>query len=110
LGLTEDELYGRTLFHPEWNLIHKDGSPFAGSKHPVSIAIKTKKTVSNVIMGVYRSVTKDRVWLSVNAEPFLNNQGEVKEVICSFSDITEQKTVESKMMWLYQSLEIRAME
>jgi PAS domain S-box-containing protein len=110
LGLTEDELYGRSSFHPEWNVVHEDGSPFPGSTHPVSTVIKTKKSVSNVIMGVYRPVTKDRVWLLVNAEPFLDNKGEVKEVICSFSDITEQKAVEAKLTWLYQSLEIRALE
>ena len=110
LGLTEDELYGRTSLHPEWNVVHENGSSFHPSTHPVSIAIKTKKPVLNVIMGVERPVTKDRVWLLVNAEPFLNNKGEVKEVICSFSDISEQKAVETKMMWLYQSLEIRALE
>ena len=110
LGLTENELCGRSWFHPEWNVVHEDGSPFQGSTHPVSIAIKTKKPVSNVIMGVYRITTQDRVWLLVNAEPFLNDNGEVKEVICSFSDITEQKEAEAKLMWLYQSLEVRAME
>ncbi len=110
LGLTEDELYGRSSFHPEWNVIHEDGSLFPGSTHPVPTAISTKKSVTNVIMGVYRPVTKDRVWLLVNAEPLLDKKGEVKEVICSFSDITERKAVEEKLTWLYQSLEIRAFE
>jgi PAS domain S-box-containing protein len=110
LGLTEDELYGRSSFHPEWNVIHEDGSPFPGSTHPVPAAIATKKSVANVIMGVYRPVTKDRVWLLVNAEPLLDDKGEIKEVICSFSDITERKAVEEKLTWLYQSLEIRAFE
>lgn len=110
LGLTEDELSGRSSFHPEWNVIHEDGSPFPGPTHPVPTAIATKKSVANVIMGVYRPVTKDRVWLLVNAEPLLDDNGEVKEVICSFSDITERKAVEEKLTWLYQSLESRAFE
>jgi len=110
LGLTEDELYGRSSYHPEWNVIHEDGSPFPGPTHPVPVAITTKKPVSNIIMGVYRPVTKDRVWLLVNAEPLLCDEGEVKEVICSFSDITDRKAVEEKLTWLYQSLEIRAFE
>jgi len=46
----------------------------------------------------------------VNAEPLLDDKGEVKEVICSFNDITESKAVEEKLTWLYQSLEIRAFE
>jgi PAS domain S-box-containing protein len=110
LGLTEDELYGRSSFHPEWNVIHENGSLFPGSTHPVPTAIATKKSVTNVIMGVYRPVSKDRVWLLVNAEPLLDDKGDIKEVICSFSDITERKAVEEKLTWLYQSLEIRAFE
>jgi PAS domain S-box-containing protein len=110
LGLTEDELYGRSSFHPEWNVIHEDGSPFPGSVHPVPTVITTKKPVANVIMGVYRPLTKDRVWLLVNAEPLLDEKGEIKEVICSFSDITERKLVEEKLTGLYQSLESRAFE
>ena len=110
LGLTEDELSGRSSFHAEWNVIHEDGSPFPGETQPVPVAIDTCKPVSNIIMGVYRPVTKDRVWLLVNAEPLLDDKGKVKEVICSFSDITERKAVEEKLNWLYQSLEVRAFE
>ena len=110
LGLTEDELSGRSCFHPEWNVIHEDGSSFPAETHPVSVAIDTRKPVSNIIMGVYRPVTNDRVWLLVNAEPLLDDKGTVKEVICSFSDITERKAVEEKLNWLYQSLEVRAFE
>ncbi len=110
LGLTEDELSGRSSFNPEWNVIHEDGSPFPGETHPVSTAITTKEPVSNVTMGVYRPITNDRVWLLVNAEPLLDGKGDVKEVICSFSDITERKIIEEKLTWLYQSLEVRAFE
>jgi PAS domain S-box-containing protein len=110
LGLTEDELYGRSSHHPDWNVIHEDGTPFPGYSHPVPMAIHTKKPVANIVMGVYRPITKDRIWLLVNAEPLLDDNGSVKEVICSFSDITDRKEAEEKMSWLYQSLELRAFE
>lgn len=110
LGLSEEELYGRSSFHPDWNVIHEDGSPFPGHTHPVPTAIDTKKAVTNVVMGVYRPASKDRVWLLVNAEPLLDIKGNVKEVICSFNDITGRKAVEDKLTSLYQSLESRALE
>jgi len=110
LGLTRDELHGKSSLHPDWNVIHEDGSPFPGELHPVPTAINTKKRVANVVMGVFRPVTKDRIWLLVNAEPLLNERGDVKEVICSFSDITERKAVEDKLTILYQDLESRAFE
>ena len=110
LGLTEDELYKRTSCPPGWSMVYEDGSAFPCDGHPVPIAINTKSPVTNVIMGINRPLTNDRVWLLVNAEPLLNDKGELKEVICSFSDITERKAVEEKLTWLYQSLEIRALE
>ncbi|HWR34030.1 MAG TPA: ATP-binding protein [Chitinophagaceae bacterium] len=110
LGLTEEELYGRSSNHPEWNVIHEDGTAFPGEDHPVPVSIRTKKTVSNVVMGVYRPLSKDRIWLQVNAEPLLDVDGNVKEVICSFNDITGRKSIEEKLTSLYQSLEFRALE
>lgn len=110
LGLSEEELYGRSSFHPEWNVIYEDGTPFPEHKHPVPMAIRNKKTVSNVIMGVCRPQSRDRIWLQVNAEPLLDNDGNVKEVICSFNDITGRKSIEEKLTSLYQSLESRALE
>ena len=43
LGLTEDQLLGKTSFDPEWNVIHEDGNPFPGDNHPVPMSIRTRK-------------------------------------------------------------------
>jgi PAS domain S-box-containing protein len=110
LGLDGHELYGRTADHIEWNIIHEDGTEFPWFSHPASMANSSKEPVFHVIMGVYRPVSDDRVWLLVNAEPLFDEVGEVIEVICSFSDITERKQVEEKLNWLYQNLEVRALE
>ncbi len=97
LGLTEDQLLGKTSFDPDWNVIHEDGSDFPGLTHPVPQAIVTGRPVRNVVMGVYRPARRDRVWLLVNAEPQLNAQGEVRQVICTFTDITEPKRAEEAL-------------
>lgn len=98
LGLTEDQLLGKTSFDPDWNVVHEDGSRFPGSDHPVPQAIVKKEAVKNVMMGVYRPRTKDKVWLLVNAIPELDANGNVKEVICTFSDITELKKAEQQLI------------
>jgi PAS domain S-box-containing protein len=91
LGLTEDQLLGKTSFDPDWNVIHSDGSPFPGHEHPVPTAIATQKPVRDVVMGVYRPKTHDRVWLLVNAEPQFDISGNFDHVICTFSDITKER-------------------
>ncbi len=97
LGLTEDQLLGKTSFDPDWNVIHEDGSPFPGHTHPVPRAIETCKSVRGVIMGVYHPIEKDRVWLLVDAELQLNDDGAVKEVVCSFINITKRKQAEEAL-------------
>jgi len=94
LGLTESQLLGRTSFDPDWNVIHEDGSPFSGSMHPVPQAIESRHSVRNVVMGVYRPTSHDRIWLQVDAEPQLNSDGTVRQVVCTFIDISKRKKVE----------------
>ena len=94
LGLSEDQLLGLSSFSPEWNVIHEDGSLFPGQTHPVPQSIKTKKPVIDVVMGVYRPETNNRVWLLVSAVPQLNSDGNIKQVVCTFIDISKRKRAE----------------
>jgi len=97
LGISENQLMGKTSFDPEWNVIHEDSSPFLGAAHPVPQAIETRQPVHNVVMGVYRPLTKDRVWLLVDAEPELDDDGTVRQVVCTFVDITARKNAEAAL-------------
>ena len=105
LGLTEDQLLGKTSFDPMWNVIHEDGSPFPGPTHPVAQAIETRKLVENIIMGVFRPAIGDRIWLLVSAEPQLNHKGEVDQVVCIFIDISKRKLAEERLKSTLQNLE-----
>jgi diguanylate cyclase (GGDEF)-like protein/PAS domain S-box-containing protein len=97
LGITESQLLGKTSFDPSWNVIHEDGATFPGETHPVPQAIATRQAVRNVVMGVYRPSMGDRIWLLVNAEPQLTADGSLKQVICTFSDITKRKQAEERL-------------
>ncbi|MDX2217110.1 MAG: response regulator [Oculatellaceae cyanobacterium bins.114] len=105
LGLTEDQLLGRTSFDPEWNVIHENGLPFPGSCHPVPQAIATRQPVRNVVMGVYRPQQGDRIWLLVNADPQLDTNGNVHQVLCTFSDISDRKRIESELQQAKEAAE-----
>ncbi len=106
LGLTEGQLMGKTSFDPSWNVIHEDGSPFLGETHPVPQAIKTKMPVKEIIMGVYRPIKGDRVWLLVSAIPILNCDGGVKHVVCSFIDVSSRKKTEDELQKRHKELSI----
>lgn len=98
LGITEDQLSGASPFDPRWNVIHEDGTDFPGTEHPVPMAIATGKPIRDVVMGVYRPLKNDRAWLLVNAEPVFDDDHNLMNVICSFTDITEQRRFSQQLI------------
>ncbi len=98
MDLTEEQLLGTTPSDPRRNIIHEDGRNFPASEHPVPLAIKTRQPVRDVIMGVYRPRKGDRVWLLANAEPVLDAENTLLNVICSFTDITEQRRLSQELI------------
>jgi hypothetical protein len=54
----------------------------SGDTHPVPVAIATRKAVQ-VIMGVYRPLSKDNVWLLVDAIPQKIVNNTVEQVVCT---------------------------
>lgn len=96
LGLTEEELLGKKNVKKNWNMTHEDGSPFVCEEYPVSQAIATGQVVRNVVMGLYRAKKQDRVWLLVSATPQLDDQGNVRQVTCTFHDITERQMAQEQ--------------
>ena len=97
LGLTEEQMLGKTSFDKYWQVVHLDGREFLAEEHPVPLAIKTLKPVQNIIMGVFRPKTNDRVWLLVNAIPVFNDIQTLQYVVCSFDNITELKKTEDEL-------------
>ncbi len=68
------------------------------------VAILTRQPVRNVVMGVYRPKLDDRTWLLVNAEPRFNANSSLRDVICTFSDITERKQINATLQAILNAL------
>src|ERR1035438_9125403 len=54
LGLTADQMAGRTSVDPRWAAVHEDGSSFPGETHPSMVTLRTGESLSNVVMGVHK--------------------------------------------------------
>lgn len=97
LGLTKDQLYGRTVYDDGWKIIKPDESPFPASELPAARAISGKMHVKDVIMGVYNPKADDYVWLQVDANPLLDSGRRVLRVATTFIDISQRKKQEEKL-------------
>jgi two-component system, cell cycle sensor histidine kinase and response regulator CckA len=94
LGLTEDQLHGRTSMDPRWRAVHEDGSPFPGDTHPAMATLRTGVGQTGVVMGVHRPDDSLR-WISINSEPVVLDaaRGD-RGVVTTFSDITGRREAE----------------
>jgi PAS domain S-box-containing protein len=53
LGLSRDQILGKTAYDPQWKLIHEDGSSLYPEEIPSNIALRTCKPVSDILIGAY---------------------------------------------------------
>ena len=95
LGLSLDQMLGRTSMDPDWQATTEDGSPLSGEDHPAMVALKTGKPVLGFVMGVRNPEFGDHRWILVNATPeFMAGEKSPYQVFATFEDITEQKKAE----------------
>jgi PAS domain S-box-containing protein len=87
LGLTADQMAGRTSLDPRWRSIHEDGSPFPGETHPAMVTLRTGRPCRNVVMGVHRP-EGGLSWIEINSELVPGAGDGVPHVVCTFNDVT----------------------
>ena len=68
LGLSLDQMQGRTSRDPRWKAVREDGSDFPGDEHPAMVALQTGEPASGV-MGVFNPDDDAYRWISVDAVP-----------------------------------------
>ncbi len=97
LGLTRDQLLGKSSLDSDWRSIREDHTLFPGDEHPAIVTARTGKAVRNQIMGVRDPKTGLR-WISINAQPVLATDGNaLTGVICTFTDVTEQRRLAEQL-------------
>jgi len=98
LGLSLDQMQGRTSIDPRWKSIHEDGSDFPGETHPSMITLNTGEEVKDAIMGVFNPKKDGYRWISINAVPqFREGEDSAYQVYTTFDDITERKQAEKAL-------------
>jgi PAS domain S-box-containing protein len=98
LGLTADQLAGRSSIDPHWRAIREDGTPFPGDQHPAMETLRTGQSFRDIIMGVHKP-DGTLSWLSVNSQPIFAPGEATKAiaVVATFVDITQRKRTEARL-------------
>ena len=101
LGLSRDQLMGRTSLDPRWRTIREDGSALPGDEHPSMIALRTGQPVKDVLFGIFHPAAENYRWVLVNAVPeFRPGESTPWRVYATITDVTQRRLTEQK---LYES-------
>ena len=106
LGLTMDQMLGRTSFDNRWKVVDKEGNELPGDQHPAMVALKTGKEVTNFLMGVVNPGVNQFVWILVNSMPqFVASTDKPQNVCTTFLEITALKYANDENKALKNDLE-----
>jgi len=104
LGLTEEQLYGKTAIDPDWHFFREDGSSVLPDDYPVNQVLASGKALKNHVLGVHRPDRQEDVWALVNADPVFGKDGAITQVIVTFIDITQRKRAERELVLLNRAM------
>jgi serine/threonine-protein kinase len=97
LGLSAEQMTGRTPQDPRWRAVHEDGSPIPGDLHPPAVTLRTGRPCTDVVIGVHKP-DGTLTWITVNAQPLFQADGRtLAGVAASFEDVTDRKRTEEAL-------------
>ena len=91
LGLSRDQLLGRTSIDPRWYTVGEDGGPLPGDRHPPMVTLRTGAALREQTLGVQAPNFGLR-WLSVNSMPVFDvDPQRPTAAVTTFVDVTERR-------------------
>lgn len=106
LGLTTEQMQGRTSMDPRWKAVDENFNELPGDKHPAMLALQRNQKVEDFIQGVFNPATNDYVWIIVNSVPqYRENEDQPFQVVSTFLDITHLRKAEEALKALKDGLE-----
>lgn len=93
LGLSDNQILGKTLVHPNWQQVSISGEPMSVDELPSSITRATGEIVKDFIMGLKARESSIK-WLRVNTQTL--DHGEMKYVYSTFIDVTEKHNLKAE--------------
>ena len=87
-GLTLAPMPGRAPFDARWRLVRADGEPAGPDDIPSDITQRTGLPCRERRLGVHRP-SGELAWLRINSDPVIDDEGRLRLVVATFTDITE---------------------
>lgn len=104
LGLSMDQLLGKSSFDPLWAAHDIDDKPLEPAEHPSMVTLKTGLPINGFVMKVHTGNNDEKI-ININSRPIKNLAGETTQSVTTFADITQQQLAEQEIQEASHRLE-----
>ena len=105
LGLTENQMLGKTTMDPEWKFVNSDGSAMELKDYPANKVASTGKPLRNYLVGIQRKDRSYITWVLLNGIPLRNKKKQIEEIVIAFMEITELRQKEEMLRFTEFAIE-----
>jgi PAS domain S-box-containing protein len=102
LGLSAEQLLGKSLVDPAWHFLREDGSVLPVAEYPANLVLSSRQPLRDFVAGISRPNRDAVMWVLVNGEPEYADNGEIAQIIVSFVDITGRRRMEDALFFVAQ--------
>jgi PAS domain S-box-containing protein len=81
----------------QWQVFDEHGTLLDVGDHPIRKAARSGNTVRDQLVAVKAPANPEPRWILVSAEPILDSEGHIHQLICTYHDITERKQAEAAL-------------
>jgi PAS domain S-box-containing protein len=97
LGLSKDQMRGKEVIDPAWCFLCEDGTPLPLEEYPVNRVLTSGAPHANQVLGIRRPDRDGAVWVQCNSYPVTDAEGEILQIVVTFTDISERKRIEDDL-------------
>lgn len=92
MGISEEQFKDRTYGDSKWHNERVDGTPLPKDDHPIYAALRTGLAVYDQEIGIVMP-GREKLYISVNAAPIIDEKQGVTGGIISFTDVTNRRMI-----------------
>ena len=97
LGLSEEDMLNRKDIDSYWYFLRADGTRLPVEEYPVNIVSKTLKPLQYYLVGINHPRHHNTIWAEVNAFPEFDGNGNLRQIVVTFWDVTKRKLAEDNL-------------
>jgi PAS domain S-box-containing protein len=99
LSIPEEIVVGKNVYDiMSTDMINEKNEFIPVAERPLTLTLQSKQKIKDAVLGVLHPVSKERSWIMVNSDPILDDQGDIKHVVCSVMNLTERKKLERQLV------------